>query len=87
MRGSTMPTSYQTLKDITLYFFGIVSGLALSLIADRLKELTDPDIDALWREHDAIRVCIERSDCRLSMDDWIRYYDLKWSLTEEKDIE
>ena len=70
------------MKDLTLYFLGIITGLASSFIADRITEITDPDMDALWREHDAIRVCIERSDCRLRMDDWIHYYDLKWSLTK-----
>ena len=70
------------MKDLTLYFLGIISGVALSLIAERWKQITDPDEAELWRNHDAMRTCIERSDCQLTMDDWIRYYDLRWSLTQ-----
>lgn len=30
--------------------------------------------------YEAYRTCIERSDCRMTSQDWIDYYNLQWRL-------
>ena len=46
----------------------------------------EPSAAEAARNFAAYRACIQRSDCMMTPQDWIDYYDLKWRL-EEKDIE
>jgi hypothetical protein len=62
---------------VAVYVCGVWSGVLYD---------PQPTAEEAARTYHAYRACIERSSCRMTAQDWIDYYELKWEL-EEKEIE
>lgn len=63
------------------WLLGVLAGLGLAFIWGSAKNWIDePDPREDERTYEAYRVCIQRSDCKMTADDWIDYYNLEWRL-------
>jgi hypothetical protein len=71
------------MRSFAIFLLGVVLGQLSIIAADFIRE---DSAEEAARTYHAYRACIERSSCRMTAQDWIDYYELKWEL-EEKEIE
>lgn len=69
---------------MSTYVEGLTHGLMIATVVFLLgliaKEHLPLDTTEDQRAYEAYRVCIQRSDCRMTSQDWIDYYNLEWRL-------
>jgi hypothetical protein len=68
------------------WLLGMFTGICLSFIVWVIHDKAQPSAEEAARNYHATRACIERSSCRMTVQNWIDYYELKYEL-EEKEIE
>ena len=71
-------------KELFTFWVAFLGGVALTLGLWLVtgQDLVSPAEKA--RIYDAYRVCIQRSDCIMTPQDWIDYYELKWEIEGDK---
>jgi hypothetical protein len=67
------------------YWIGFVTGACLVAASWIFTLEKEPSAEEAGRQYIAYRACIQRSTCKMTPQDWIDYYDLKWRL-EEKEV-
>lgn len=66
-------------KDL-IVFFSLLGIFLFGLwLGSRAKLAPNDDI-----AFEAYRICIQRSDCKMTPQDWVDYYHVKWRLEEKE---
>lgn len=60
------------------------AGILGVLVHSWTVSAEEPSAEEAARNYHAYRACISRSNCRMTAQDWIDYYELKWELEEKK---
>lgn len=69
-----------------LYWIGFATGACVVLAAWIFSSTPEPSAEEAGRNYLAYRACISDHRCKMTTQDWIDYYNLKYEL-EEKEIE
>lgn len=65
------------------YFVGMLSGITLGFIAwVFVPILTEPSMTDALNGYYAYRECIPDHECKMTVEHWLDYYEIKWRLED-----